>query len=117
MQVEFTQYEMQILTDTLVRHNRDLLLEIARTDHREFKQALQKKLDLLLGVHGQLLRGELRFSEFEREVLNEVLNCSERALYFEIARTDHRTFKRLLQKDLECMELLHFKITEDCAAV
>jgi len=114
MQVEFTQHELEVLVDTLTRHNRELLLEIARTDHREFKLMLQKKLDLLTGLQGQLLLGELRFSEAERDTLNEVLDRSERALYFEIARTDNRGFKQLLQKDLECMELLHCKITADC---
>jgi hypothetical protein len=116
MQVQFTPDELQILTDALVRHNRDLIHEIARTDHREFKQMLQKKLDLLTGLQDQLLRGELQFSENERAVLNEVLDHSESALYFEIARTDDRGFKQLLKKNLECLELVHFKITEARAA-
>jgi hypothetical protein len=117
MHVDFTQYELQLLTDTLMRHNRDLLLEIARTDRREFRQMLQQKLDLLTDLQGQILRGELWLSETARDVLNEMLDRTERALYFEIARTDHRGFKQLLRKDLECMELLHCKLAEGCAVV
>ncbi len=115
MQARLTPDEVQILTDTLVRRNRDLVHEIARTDHRQFKQLLQNKLDLLNGLQGQLQRGELRFNQKERDVLNEVLDQSENALYFEIARTDHRDFKHLLQKDLSCLEVVHCKIAEQVA--
>lgn len=116
MHVQFTGYELQVLTDTLVRHNRELIHEIARTDHREFKVLLQGNLDLLTGLHGQLLRGELLLSPHEREVLNEVLDAREDALYFEIARSDDRAFKRSLQKDLECLEEVHDKISIACVA-
>jgi len=116
MQVHFTGYELQVLTETLVRHNRELIREIARTEHREFKQQLQQNLDLLTGLHGQLLRGELHLSAHEREVLNEVLEASEDALYFELARTDDRSYKHSLQKDLECLEQVHEKITNPCVA-
>ena len=116
MRVQFTPYELQVLTDTLVRHNRDLIHEIARTDHREFKHMLQNKLDLLTGLQGQLLRGELQLGKNERDALNEVLDQSESALYFEIARTDDREFKQLLQKNLEGLELVHCKIREARAA-
>lgn len=116
MQVQFTPYELQVLTDTLARHNRELIHEIARTDHREFKQLLQKKLDLLTSLQGQLMRGELQLSKNERDVLTEVLDHSERALYFEIARTDERGFKQLLQKNLDRLELAHCKIAEASTA-
>ena len=112
MQGQFTSYELQVLTDTLVRHNRDLIHEIARTDHREFKHMLQNKLDLLTGRQGQLLRGELQLGKNERDALNEVLDHTESALYFEIARTDDHEFKQLLQKNLEGLEQVHRKIRE-----
>lgn len=116
MQVQFTPNELQVLTDTLARHNSELIHEIARTDHREFRHSLQKKLELLMGLQGQLLRGELQFGAEERDALAEVLDQSESALYFEIARTDHRQFKRMLEKNLELLERVHGKITEACAA-
>ncbi len=116
MQVQFTPNELQVLTDALAQHNSELVHEIARTDHREFRHMLQKKLELLIGLQGRLLQGEIQLSADESEVLAEVLDQSENALYFEIARTDHYKFKRMLERNLDSLERAHSKITEGCAA-
>jgi hypothetical protein len=116
MQVEFTPNELQVLTEILARHNRDLVHEIARTDDREFKHMLQEKLELLTRLQNQIVWGELQLSTEKSEVLAEVLDQCERALYFEIARTDDREFKHMLQKNLESLECAHHKITGASAA-
>jgi hypothetical protein len=116
MQIDFTPNELQMLTDTLARHNGELRHEIARTDHREFKQMLEAKLEILTRLQAQLVRGEVQFSPEESDALREVLDQSENALYFEIARTDDRDFKHLLQKNLECLETAHNKISAACKA-
>ena len=69
-----------------------------------------------MGLQGQLLRGELQLSAEERDALAEVLDASESSLYFEIARTDHRPYKRMLERNLESLERAHNKIKEACAA-
>jgi arginine deiminase len=116
MQVQFSPNELQVFADTLARHNSELIHEIARTDHREFRHILRKKLELLMGLQSQLLRGELQLSTEQRDALAEVLDQSENALYFEIARTDHRAFKQVLERNLDLLERVHGKITEPCAA-
>ena len=110
MQVQFTPSELEVLTEVLARHNRELTHEIARTDARGFKHMLQEKLDLLGRLQNQLVWGELQLSTETNDVLAEVLDQSERALYFEIARTDDRDFKHKLQENLAQLEGAHNKI-------
>ena len=111
MQFQFSPNELQLLTDTLIRNTNELRYEIARTDDREFKHMLLQKLDVLTCLQGQLVTGELQLSTEKVGVLAEVLDQSERALYFEIARTDDRKFKHMLQENLECLERAHCKLT------
>jgi hypothetical protein len=116
MQIDFTPNELQMLTETLAHHNHELGHEIARTDHREFKQMLQAKLDVLIRLQTQLVRGEVQFSPEESDALSEVLDQSENTLYLEIARSDDRDFKHLLRNNLECLETAHKKISGACKA-
>ncbi len=115
MQVQFTPKELEVLTEVLARHNRELTHEISRTDTRGFKHILQEKLDVLGRLQNQLVWGELQLSTEIGDVLAEVLDQSERALYFEIARTDDREFKHTLQENLERLESAHSKITRAAA--
>ncbi|PSH03668.1 MAG: hypothetical protein CXZ00_10815 [Acidobacteria bacterium] len=112
MQVQFTADELQVLADVLAQHNRELTHEIARTDDRKFKIMLLKKLDVLTQLENQLVQGDVELSSEESDDLVEMLNQSERALYFEIARTDDRDFKHILQKKLERLECAHHKLVE-----
>lgn len=112
MYVQFSPIELQLLTETLVRHTNELLHEIARTDDREFKRMLLQKLDTLTCLQSQLIEEEVQLSMEDCGVLDEVLDQSERSLYFEIARTDDREFRHMLQQSLERMESAHCKLTE-----
>jgi len=116
MQIQFSANELQLLADTLVRHMSELRHEIARTDDREFKQMLLQKLEILTCLQSQLVAGEVQLCTEKDGVLAEVLDQTERALYFEIARTDDREFKHMLQENLECLEGVHCKLTEARAA-
>jgi hypothetical protein len=116
MKVQFTPNEVKILNDTLARHNQELTHEIAHTDHREFKHILKERLNLLTSLQSQLVWGELQFTQEESDVLNEAIDQSERALYFEIARTDDRDFKHMLRDNLQLLEGAHCKITGARAA-
>jgi len=115
MQVQFTPKELEVLTEVLARHNRELTHEISRTDTRGVKHILQEKLDVLGRLQNQLVWGELQLSTEISDVLAEVLDQSERALYFEIARTDDREFKHGLQENLERLESAHSKISRAAA--
>ena len=110
MQVQFTPNELEVLTEVLARHRGELIHQIARTDARDFKHLLQEKLDLLGRLQNQLVWGELQLSTEISELLAEVLDQSEHALYFEIARTDDRDFKHKLQDNLGQLESAHQKI-------
>lgn len=116
MQIQFSVNEAQLLADTLGRRTSELRHEIARTDDREFKQMLLQKLETLTCLQSQLVPGEVQLSPKTGGALAEVLDQAEHALYFEIARTDDREFKHMLQKNLECLECAHSKLTEAHAA-
>ena len=47
MNLSMTESEAELLRDVLAHHHRELLLEIARAKHHEFKLALQKREALL----------------------------------------------------------------------
>jgi hypothetical protein len=41
--VTFTPEEHELITETLEEHHRELLREICRTEHREFKAVLRRR--------------------------------------------------------------------------
>ncbi|HET9791732.1 MAG TPA: hypothetical protein VJV96_11790 [Candidatus Angelobacter sp.] len=47
MNINMTEAEAELVRDILAQHHRELLLEIARAEHHEFKLALQKREKLL----------------------------------------------------------------------
>jgi len=114
MQVQFTPNELRLLNDTLARNHGELVREISRTEHREFKHELQQKLDLLARVQAKLARGTFDFFGNELDFLAETLEYYERQLYAEIARTDRREFKHELQSRLEFLAQAHRKISGAC---
>ncbi len=116
MQILFSVNELQLLADTLVQRTSELRHEIARTDDRQFRQMLLKKLETLTLLQSQLVPGEVQLSTETGGALAEVLDKAEHALYFEIARTDDREFKHMLKKNLEGLECAHSKLTEAHAA-
>jgi hypothetical protein len=116
MKIQFSPDELRLLADALVRHTSGLRREIARTEDLEFKHILLEKLDILTCLQSQLATGEVQLSTANAGVLAEVLDQSEHALYFEIARTDDRKFKHMLQENLTCMESAHCKLTQACSA-
>ena len=54
MNVTFDENEVRILQELLDRDLKDLLLEIARTDHRELREELQARESVLEHIMGQL---------------------------------------------------------------
>lgn len=116
MKIQCSGNEQQLLADTLDRRTSELRYEIARTDDREFKQMLLQKLETLTCLQSQLIPGEVQLSAETGGALAEMLDQAEHALYFEIARTDNREFKHMLQKNLECLECVHSRLTEAHAA-
>ena len=50
MNYSMTEAEAELVREVLSHHHRELLLEIARAEHHEFKLALQKREELLKGV-------------------------------------------------------------------
>jgi predicted house-cleaning noncanonical NTP pyrophosphatase (MazG superfamily) len=101
MNAKFTPDELLELVDVLAGHDRELIREIARAEHREFKHGLQRKEDFLTELQGKLLSKECEFSTEELEALRVMLEHNERMLYGEISRTDHREFKHMLQQRLD----------------
>ena len=54
MELTLCPEEQEFLSNVLEQHHRELLNEIAHTDHREFKQGLLKDEKLLDSVLGRL---------------------------------------------------------------
>jgi hypothetical protein len=50
MNINLTEDEIEIAREILEQDYRDLLLEIARSEHHEFKQALQRREKLLKSI-------------------------------------------------------------------
>jgi hypothetical protein len=116
MKVQLMSDEVQELADLLAGDDRELIHEIARTEHGDFKHGLQHREDVLIGLRGKLTRNEVDFSGPELDFLRDVLEHHERILYAEISRTDHREFKHSLQQKLDRIVQLRKKIAELCAA-
>jgi vacuolar-type H+-ATPase subunit E/Vma4 len=56
MKLEITYEEHELLTEILEEHRRELLREIAKADHHEFKKRLRGKEQLLESVFDKLGR-------------------------------------------------------------
>jgi hypothetical protein len=95
-EVPFSPEERQLLGEIVAHRNRELIKEIARTDHAAFKHELQYTAKLLEAIATKVLQEEPRFAECELDLFTEVLEHSERDLLAEIAHTDHRAFKDML---------------------
>jgi len=54
MQVDFSFEERELLLETLQEHQRELLRELAHTDHREFRTSLREKVRTLERVLDKL---------------------------------------------------------------
>jgi hypothetical protein len=52
-------HEEELLLEILEEHHRTLVMEIARTDHHDFKAVLRKKADLLDSILTKLRSHEL----------------------------------------------------------
>ena len=59
MELRLTVEEQQLLAEILSKHQRELMREIAHTDHHEFKSRLRERARLLEGV-----LEKLRVSQF-----------------------------------------------------
>ena len=54
MEITFTDEELQLLLEILEEQHRELLHEISRTDHHEFKMLLRNKEKVLECMQGKL---------------------------------------------------------------
>lgn len=54
-QLELSTDELDLLGEVLAHSDRELLMEIARTDHREFRHALQKKEGVVRQIHDKVV--------------------------------------------------------------
>jgi phage terminase Nu1 subunit (DNA packaging protein) len=103
MESRFTPGEQQLLIETLAQHAREMLHGIARANHREFKRMLQLKMERTTRMQLRIAAGEFQLEDDESDLLREALEQGERALCFEIARTDGRKFKHMLQRKLDML--------------
>ncbi len=58
MDLQLTDEERELLREMLEEHHRNLVLEIARTDHHHFRQVLRTKQNVLEGLLAKVA-GEL----------------------------------------------------------
>jgi len=63
MEITLSPTEQRLLLEILEEHHRGLLLEIARTKHRDFKAVLKNKEMLLESIFTKLDRHELEREE------------------------------------------------------
>lgn len=54
MRVEFTDQELDLVSEVMQLHQETLLRDIARADHREYRQMLRARLQLVENVLGKL---------------------------------------------------------------
>ncbi len=60
MQVEFSHDEAEILAHMLQERTREMRFEIAHTDHRQYRESLNHRLEVLEGILARVERGEKR---------------------------------------------------------
>ena len=58
METKFSPMEQELLLEILEEHHRELLREIARTKHRDFKHVLKRKEELLESIVHKLEQHE-----------------------------------------------------------
>ena len=56
MEVTFTPEEHQLIAEILEEHHRELLRELSRTEHREFKAVLRRREEMVQGVLNKLAK-------------------------------------------------------------
>ena len=56
MEVTFTPEEHALIAEIMEEHHRELLREIARTEHREFKAVLRRREEMVQGVLNKLAK-------------------------------------------------------------
>ena len=56
MEVTFTPEEHELIAESLEEHHRELLREIARTEHREFRAVLRRREEMVQGVLNKLAK-------------------------------------------------------------
>lgn len=54
MRIEFTDQELDLLSEVMQLHQETLLRDIARTDHRDYRQMLKGRLQVVEGILGKL---------------------------------------------------------------
>ncbi len=54
MRLEFTDQELDLLSDVMQLHQETLLRDIARADHRDYRQMLRGRLQVVEGILGKL---------------------------------------------------------------
>jgi DNA-nicking Smr family endonuclease len=114
MQLQFSSDEFHLLTDVLEQRDRELKNEISRTANDDFKHRLEKLQRLVDDVEQKLARGEPELRADELDLLGEVVDQCERGLTAEIARTEDREFRHLLQQREELLRPVHDKVVELC---
>jgi hypothetical protein len=114
-EVPFSPEELQVLAEILERRSRELINEIARTDHAAFKHELQYIAKLLDAIGAKVLQEKLRFTGSELDLFAEVIEHSDRDLLAEIARTDHRAFKQMLTRKQALVASARSKLSEAAA--
>lgn len=50
MRIEFTDQEIDLLDEVMQQHQETLLRDIARADHRDYKQMLRARLTIVEGI-------------------------------------------------------------------
>jgi hypothetical protein len=117
VEVLFSPEEGQLLAEIVARRNRELIKEIARTDHAAFKHELQYTAKLLEAIAAKIRQEKPRFTECELDLLSEVIEHSERDLLAEIAHTDHRAFKDMLMRKQAVLASARSKVAETAVMV
>jgi hypothetical protein len=117
VEVLFSPEEGQLLAEIVARRNRELIKEIARTDHAAFKHELQYTAKLLEAIATRLLQEKPCFTEWELDLFSEVLEHAERDLLAEIAHTDHRAFKDMLMRKQAVLASARSKVAETAVMV
>lgn len=54
MRIEFTDQELDLVNEVMQLHQETLLRDIARADHRDYKQMLRARLQVLESILGKL---------------------------------------------------------------
>ncbi len=65
MQIDLTYSEGEMLLQLLDEHCRELRFEISHTDHREYRQVLENRLEMLEGLATRLMPSSSRTSMVE----------------------------------------------------